>query len=218
MLKWIVSFFTAVCLLFVPINVQAEGSSQNKSVFDSVGKNNKNEGTEKKKSDETVQTSEGESTFFMIVKLVFMFAVVLGILFLVLRFIQKKSSSFQEGKNLQSLGGIGIGQNRSVQLIKTGNSILVVGVGDTITLLKEITDEEEMQNMLSQQPAVQSVSTLAGQWKTKWQERQTTEKADNTSSDQADSRFKDMLASLMTESKEKRKDMKKVLEEGKHHE
>jgi flagellar protein FliO/FliZ len=216
MFKWIISLITAACLSFVPISVQAEGSSQNKSVFDSVNETNKNEETSKKQNIETVQPTEGESTFFMIVKLVFMLAVVLGILFLVLRFIQKKSVSFQDGKNLQSLGGIGIGQNRSVQLIKTGNSILVLGVGDTVTLLKEITEEEEMAKMLAQQPSVQSVGTIAAQLKEKWQNKQGT--ADKQNAEQADVNFKDMLTSLLQETKEKRKDMKKALEEGNHHE
>jgi flagellar protein FliO/FliZ len=216
MFKWIISLMTAACLSFVPISVQAEGSSQNKSVFDSVNETNKNEETSKKQNIETVQPTEGESTFFMIVKLVFMLAVVLGILFLVLRFIQKKSVSFQDGKNLQSLGGIGIGQNRSVQLIKTGNSILVLGVGDTVTLLKEITEEEEMAKMLAQQPSVQNVGTIAAQLKEKWQNKQGT--ADKQNAEQADVNFKDMLTSLLQETKEKSKDMKKALEEGNHHE
>lgn len=51
---------------------------------------------------------------------------------------------------VENIGGTSVGQNRSVQLIKVGNSVLVVGVGETIQLLKEIEDEKEREAILSQ--------------------------------------------------------------------
>lgn len=217
MSKWIICLFAAVCLSFVPHSVQAEGSSQGKSVWDSVNDSKKNDNKGENKSPEIKEPAENESTFFMLVKLIFMLGIVLAILFFVLRFIQKKSISFQDGKNLQSLGGIGVGQNRSVQLIKTGNSVLVVGVGDTVTLLKEITNEDEVKMMLEQRPA-QQVSTMANQLKSKWLNRQESSlKTDEVSKDQT-ANFKNLLASLTNERKEQRKEIQKAFEEGKHHE
>jgi flagellar protein FliO/FliZ len=217
MSKWIICLFAAVCLSFVPNSVQAEGSSQGKSVWDTVNDSEKNDNKSQSKSSESKEPAENESTFFMLVKLIFMLGIVLAILFFVLRFIQKKSVSFQDGKNLQSLGGIGVGQNRSVQLIKTGNSVLVVGVGDTVTLLKEITNEDEVKMMLEQRPA-QQVSTMANQLKSKWLNRQeSSQKKDEVSKDQT-ANFKNLLASLTNERKEQRKEIQKAFEEGKHHE
>lgn len=217
MLKWIICLFAAVCLSFVPHSVQAEGSSQGKSVWDTVNDSEKNDNKDETKSSESKEPAENESTFFMLVKLIFMLGIVLAILFFVLRFIQKKSVSFQDGKNLQSLGGIGVGQNRSVQLIKTGNSVLVVGVGDTVTLLKEITNEDEVKMMLEQRPS-QQVSTMANQLKSKWLNRQeSSQKTDEDPKGQT-ANFKNLLASLTNERKEQRKEIQKAFEEGKHHE
>jgi flagellar protein FliO/FliZ len=217
MSKWIICLFAAVCLSFVPHSVQAEGSSQGKSVWDTVNDSEKNDNKGQSKSSESKEPAENESTFFMLVKLIFMLGIVLAILFFVLRFIQKKSVSFQDGKNLQSLGGIGVGQNRSVQLIKTGNSVLVVGVGDTVTLLKEITNADEVKMMLEQRPA-QQVSTISNQLKSKWLNRQeSSQKTDEDSKDQT-ANFKNLLASLTNERKEQRKEIQKAFEEGKQHE
>ncbi|WP_396193881.1 flagellar biosynthetic protein FliO [Fictibacillus barbaricus] len=145
-----------------------------------------------------------------------MLGIVLAILFIVLKFIQKKSVSFQDGKNLQSLGGIGVGQNRSIQLIKTGSSVLVVGVGDTITLLKEVTDEAEVKSMMDQH-AVQNVSTVASQLKDRLLKQKETH-IQNGSSDGQTVLFKNMLNSLMNDRKEQRKNVEKAFEEGKQHE
>lgn len=216
MSKWMICLLAAVCLSFVPYSVQAEGSSQGKSVWDTVNHSKKSD-DKSENSTEIKDTTESGSTFFMLVKLIFMLGIVLVILFFILRFIQKKSVSFQDGKNLQSLGGIGVGQNRSVQLIKTGNTVLVVGVGDTVTLLKEITDEDEVKTMLEQRPA-QQVSTVASHLKSKWLSRQEpVQKTDEVSKDQT-ANFKNVLASLTNERKEQRKEIQKAFEEGKHHE
>ncbi|MBH0167744.1 flagellar biosynthetic protein FliO [Fictibacillus sp. 18YEL24] len=219
MYRWLISLFAAVCLSLVPFSVQAEGSSSGKSVYDTIN-NSDQKGEKEAPADNSPVSSESESTFMMLVKLVFMLGIVLAILFFVLRFIQRKSVSFQDGKNLQSLGGIGIGQNRSVQLIRTGNSVLVVGVGDSVTLLKEITDEVEVQMMLDQRPS-QNVSSLTDQLKVKWMKSRN-EKSIKTSSqtgtkDQTQS-FKNMLQSIVQDKKNQQKELQRVLEKGKHHE
>ncbi|ANC76873.1 flagellar biosynthetic protein FliO [Fictibacillus phosphorivorans] len=220
MYRWLISLFTAVCLSLVPYSVQAEGSSSGKSVYDTINKSDQKGDKEKAPATNSPDSPESESTFMMLVKLVFMLGIVLAILFFVLRFIQRKSVSFQDGKNIQSLGGIGIGQNRSVQLIKTGNSVLVVGVGDSVTLLKEITDEDEVQMMLDQRPS-QNVSTMTNQLKLKWLKNRN-EESSNTSAekgtkDQTQS-FKNMLQSIVQDKKNQQKELQRVLEKGKHHE
>ncbi|MDM5316518.1 flagellar biosynthetic protein FliO [Fictibacillus sp. b24] len=219
MYRWLISIFAAVCLSFVPYSVQAEGSGSGKSVWDSVNDSSQKSDKEQTPQVNTANTSDSGSTFMMLVKLVFMLGVVLAILFFVLRFIQKKSVRFQVGKNLQSLGGIGIGQNRSVQLIKTGNSVLVVGVGDTVNLLKEITDETEVQMMLDQyqaQNTAQNVSAITSHLKSKWLKSKD-EIRDEGGSSQTVS-FKNMLNSIVEDKKEQQREIQKALEKGKHHE
>lgn len=49
---------------------------------------------------------------------------------------------------MENLGGTGLGANRSVQLVKVGGRILVVGVGENIQLLKEIDDPKEYEQLL----------------------------------------------------------------------
>ncbi|WNB90391.1 flagellar biosynthetic protein FliO [Bacillus sp. NEB1478] len=216
MLKWLFIIFAAVCLSFVPIVVQAEGSGQGKSVWDNVHDTKKSDDSVTQTNNDVTDQSESGSTFFMLVKLIFMLGIVLAILFFVLKFIQKKSVSFQDGKNLQSLGGIGVGQNRSIQLIKTGNSVLVVGVGDTITLLKEVSDDAEVK-LLMEQHSVQNVSTVASQLK----DRLLKQKENHVKSEHSDGQtvnFKNMLNSIMSERKEERKKAEKAFEEGKHNE
>lgn len=87
-------------------------------------------------------------TFFDFVKMIFALVFVVALLYAVLRFVNKKSKSFQSTQLVENLGGTSLGSNRSVQMIKVGNRILVVGVGESIQLLKEIDDQEEYREMI----------------------------------------------------------------------
>lgn len=75
---------------------------------------------------------------------------VIGLLLFVLKWLQKKTASISETDIVKNLGGTSVGNNRSIQLIKIGNRILIVGVGEDVTLLKEMTDAEEVDNILNE--------------------------------------------------------------------
>ena len=51
---------------------------------------------------------------------------------------------------MENLGGNALGANRSVQVIKVGNRLLIVGVGENIQLLKEIEDGQEYEQIISE--------------------------------------------------------------------
>lgn len=87
-------------------------------------------------------------TFFDFIKMIFATIFVIALLYAVLRFVNKKTKSFQSTQLVENLGGTSLGSNRSVQVIKVGNQILVVGVGESIQLLKEINDQEEYQKII----------------------------------------------------------------------
>nr|WP_246238068.1 flagellar biosynthetic protein FliO [Alkalicoccus luteus] len=85
-------------------------------------------------------------------------AAVLGLLYFVLKLVNKKAKNFSSTRGLVNAGGVGIGANKSVQLVKAGDRLLVLGVGDTVTLLKEITDEKEIEKLLAEERSDFSVS------------------------------------------------------------
>lgn len=81
----------------------------------------------------------------MIVALIF----VVALIYFLLKFINQKGRSFQQTKLINHLGGAPLGGNRSVQIVKVGNQVLVLGVGEDIQLLKEVKDESEKAEILS---------------------------------------------------------------------
>lgn len=86
-------------------------------------------------------------SIFDFIKMMFALLFVLALLYGALKLINSKNR-VGNGRSVENIGGTNLGNNKSLQLVKVGNSILVVGVGDSINLLKEITDEEEREQLL----------------------------------------------------------------------
>jgi len=78
----------------------------------------------------------------MIVKVLFFLIVIIGIFFVIVKILAKKST-FLSGRSIRSIGGLPLGQNKSIQVVVIGKSLYIVGVGDNIQLLEKISDEQE---------------------------------------------------------------------------
>jgi flagellar protein FliO/FliZ len=132
----------------------SETLNENESV-DEAGKDQEPTVTEDVTVGETEQPADEiipeQNTFFLFAQMISALALVIVLIYLLLRFVNKRSQSFRSSQMLQNIGGVPLGANKSVQLVKVGNRVLVVGVGESIQLLKEIEDKEEMNQILIQQ-------------------------------------------------------------------
>src|SRR5690625_5298213 len=81
------------------------------------------------------------SFFFNVVKMVFALLLILALIFLLSKLMNKKNKNIQQLNVMENMGGISVGQNKSIQIVRIGASFYVIGVGENIELLKEITDE-----------------------------------------------------------------------------
>ncbi|MFD1735827.1 flagellar biosynthetic protein FliO [Bacillus salitolerans] len=214
-------FLFCMVLLFMPLvqsNVQAETNSGSQSVSEWIKENEKTDTSVDTKEespldpvqqDETVidtgttnVTKVGFGDFFNVI---FSFAIVLFLLLATLRFIKKKNQSFDSTRKINNIGGTSLGGNRSIQLIKVGNRILVVGVGENIQLLYEINSEDEINELLSHQDTELPIREPLSFLKNKIFKKDETSQ-DSVSEQNFKAIFKDQLSHLQ-------KDRKKLLDE-----
>lgn len=98
-----------------------------------------------------VTNSSSNFPFLNLIKTGFALFIVLAIIYILLKFLSKRSNLFQQVKVLENLGGISVGQNKSIQIVRVGDKLYLVGVGDNVELLEEITDEKLKTEVLSKQ-------------------------------------------------------------------
>jgi flagellar protein FliO/FliZ len=105
---------------------------------------------EEETDDELLQEDSGGSLLFELIKLFFALLLVVGLIYAFLFFLKRNNRLGNKLTSLESVGGISLGQNKSVQLIRLGERLYIVGVGENITLLEEIQDKALIEEILKE--------------------------------------------------------------------
>ncbi|NMH74909.1 flagella biosynthesis protein FliZ [Bacillus sp. RO2] len=149
------SLLVVVFLFLQPMSVFAEGEEGLKnSVYDQLQDQkphtDETEGDPKAPSSnqqELLEQKPPSVSMFDFIQMIFALLFVLALLYGALKLINNRNR-LDSGRSVENIGGTNLGNNKSLQLVKVGNSVLVVGVGDSINLLKEITDEQEREQLI----------------------------------------------------------------------
>ena len=164
--KRIIYMYVSLALIFLvslPMGVEAEEEKKDSTVLEDYeqdspagagqegGDTGDAEGKDAKSGQEIA--SADSLGFFDFFRMIAGFIFVIALLYIVLRFINKKSKAYQKGSAIKNLGGTGLGSNKSIQLVKIGGRIFIVGVGGNVQLLAEITDEDDIQAILDNDQA-----------------------------------------------------------------
>lgn len=83
------------------------------------------------------------------IKILLSLVVVLALLIGVLKFLNKRNLNYQQNSIVRNIGGLSVGAQKSVQLLHIGNKLYIIGVGDDVQLIKEITDPAEIEQILA---------------------------------------------------------------------
>lgn len=119
------------------------------NIFDDEPSANDQEGSVSENEDLTLQNDR--SLFLDFFKMIIALVFVLALIYFLLKFIQKRSRQYQQSQILENLGGISVGSNKSVQIIRVGSQYYIIGVGEDVQLLTSIDDPETIEDILKQQ-------------------------------------------------------------------
>ncbi|MEF2965201.1 flagellar biosynthetic protein FliO [Paenibacillus sp. M1] len=78
-----------------------------------------------------------------LVTVIVVLAIIIVLIVLLIRFLGKKNRYLAQSRSIRTMGAIGLGPNKSLQVIEVGGTIYLVGVGENITLVDKISDPEE---------------------------------------------------------------------------
>ncbi|WP_430785911.1 flagellar biosynthetic protein FliO [Virgibacillus flavescens] len=196
-----ICIFLIVCYIGIgQVEVSAEAPNAKECIEGNVDCGNLENQGSNENSDEASK-KENDSLLFMLVKMFFALVLVLALIYLLLKFLSKRNKLFSQVKALENVGGVSVGQNKSIQIIRIGDRLYVVGVGDNVELMHEITDEAEKQEILQnnkQSTNFQSGSFLSSLF---------SHKNNGESSNQPKSDFKNLFAGELDKLKNGRSKM-----------
>lgn len=96
-----------------------------------------------------VVSAAGDVSAWEYIKMILALIFVVALFYALMKFLNKKNLKYQHNQMVQNLGGISLGAQKSVQLLQVGKSLYLVGVGEDVQLLREITDPQEVEQLLA---------------------------------------------------------------------
>ncbi|MFC0524150.1 flagellar biosynthetic protein FliO [Pontibacillus salicampi] len=188
--------------MFQPEKCQDEDQQQDSSPsLDSKGEDGDSSPSSQ---DNSAVNSNSPSLLWQFVKLIGVLIFIIALIYGLLKFVNKRNKLFQQVRTLENVGGVSLGQNKSLQVIRIGEQYFAVGVGDNVELLTEITDEATLRSFQSEGESSVN-STTASLLENVFSKTSTNneKKAPNASS----LPFKDLFQSELGSLKEKRKQL-----------
>ncbi|MET4559172.1 flagellar protein FliO/FliZ [Lysinibacillus parviboronicapiens] len=99
--------------------------------------------------EDAVVSAAGDVSTWEYIKMVLALIFVVALFYGLMKFLNKRNLTFQRNQMVQNLGGLSLGAQKSVQLLQVGKSLYLIGVGEDVQLLREITDPQEVEALLA---------------------------------------------------------------------
>jgi flagellar protein FliO/FliZ len=135
------------------------------------------------------------------IKIFFSLAIVLALLIMVMKFLNRKNAKYQNNTLVRNIGGISVGAQKSVQLVHIADRVFVVGVGDEVNLLKEIENPDEVKQLLAifdERQGISSTTPYIADLLNKFKQNKTKNKIEETQD------FQSMFNERISEIKQER--------------
>jgi len=101
--------------------------------------------------DAGLPAGDAPSLWGSLLQVVFALGVVVLLIFLIFKFLSKRSlHGLRQQGPLKAIGGIQLGNGKSLQVIQVGDSLYILGVGENVQLLRHIPAGDEMDVLLSE--------------------------------------------------------------------
>lgn len=95
-----------------------------------------------------VAAGSGMSLVEMVVRVLFSLIIIIVIFLFIMKILAQKNHKWTAGRAARSLGGVVLGQNKSLQVVAVGNTLYIVGIGEDVRLIDKIDNPEQVAAIL----------------------------------------------------------------------
>ncbi|RKD24205.1 hypothetical protein BEP19_07305 [Ammoniphilus oxalaticus] len=144
--KWIA--LLAIFLL-IQFGSTAASAGQPNSVYDAI-ENQNGEANPQMNEEQPLVSAEANVSFYpFLVKLIVSLIFIVLLIYLVLKFWADRMRGMQAKGPFLVLGGCALGANRSLQAVMIGKTIYLLGVGENVQLIRQISEGDEYELIMS---------------------------------------------------------------------
>lgn len=139
--KWIRILTISLLVSLLPLSV---AKAKEGTVYEQFEKDSPADQSETKVNPEPAKASVVPYAL----KFIGSFLLILLLLFIVLKYLSKKTKMYAGGGPFHALGGHSLGNNRSLQMVMMGDTLYLLGVGEDVNLIRTIPPGEEQRRLL----------------------------------------------------------------------
>ncbi len=140
--------FLVSFLFLYPTTTPVHAESNTNFVDDCIKGDCKEDSTPAANNNSDLQAA-GDISAWEYIKMVLALIFVVALFYGLMKFLNKRNLNFQRNQLVQNLGGLSLGAQKSVQLLQVGKTLYLVGIGEDVQLLREITDPDEVATLLA---------------------------------------------------------------------
>ncbi|RIX51814.1 flagellar protein [Paenibacillus nanensis] len=148
-------------------------------------------------------------------------AIVIVLIVFALRWLSRRNQLWGGNRSMRSLGGVALGQNKSVQVLEIGGRVYIVGVGEDITLLDRCVDPAEAEHLIALLDAQTSnawTPLSMTDFVKKWLDRRSAQDEPGREQWNDPNTFQQMLNSKLSKQTERKQQLEEMLQDHKSYE
>ncbi|QST01595.1 flagellar biosynthetic protein FliO [Pontibacillus sp. ALD_SL1] len=107
----------------------------------------KEKGEEEEQNTSSSPASSESSIILDLIKIILALAFIIFLIYMLLKFMNKRNKSIHPSRALENMGGVPLGQQKSLQIVRIGQQFYAIGVGENVELVTEITDESTIKEL-----------------------------------------------------------------------
>ncbi len=137
---------------------------------------------------------------------------VIGLIVIFIKFLSQRSRGYGMNRSVRTLGGVALGQNKSLQVIELAGKVYVVGVGDDVTLLDKVDSPEEARMMIERMEAHLGGGNLSvSEWIRKFRKQDESSEIPEDGWNSRSVSFESMLQDKLQRQSERKQQMQEAL-------
>ncbi len=141
-------------LLLVGLHPASAYADEKTSVWDALQKpsavNESDGGAVSLPESTTLPGNQSPSGFMLFLQVVFSLGLIIVLIYLLLRFLAKKQVGNNQSGPMRVVNSLSMGNGKSIHLVMIGDSLYILGAGDTIQLIRHIPAGDEMDLLLAE--------------------------------------------------------------------
>lgn len=165
---------------------------------------NFNEAPEEEETSAATETS----LTWTVIKLIFVLLLVLGLIYGLLKFFNQKNKMFSRNRTMENLGGMNLAPNRSIQAVRIGEQVFILGVGDSVEMVTEVTDENTKSSLIDREEQSGKTAPTVNRL------IHTLKRSGQSKDDKSTVQFQQLFEKQLNDMKKKTRNMRKKKEEG----